>query len=155
MKFSVVTALTTLLASSAMAAPAEVDAREVAAISMAAASTWTIESMKRSCDKPDNTCAWSFTINNNSGSKQACSYNVKRQNSNTPASHSPQTGATSGAYTHTSRWSGQYGPGQGFTTLSVVNNKDRTIAWPAYTDNQLKGGNVVKPNQSYPVQKLP
>jgi hypothetical protein len=154
MKFSVITALTTLLASSAMAAPAEVDAREVATVSMAAASTWTIESMKRSCDKPDNTCAWSFTINNG-GSKQGCSYNVKRQNSKTPASHSPQTGVKCGAYTVTSGWSGQFGPGQGFTTLSVVNNKDRTIAWPAYTDNQLKGGKVVKPNQSYPVQKLP
>ncbi|KAI6784889.1 uncharacterized protein J7T54_007983 [Emericellopsis cladophorae] len=155
MKFSVVTALTTLLASGAMAAPADVDARGVATVSMTAAAVWTIEGMKRSCDKPDNKCAWSFTINNNAGSKQGCSYTVKRQGSHTPASRSPQTGVDCGVYTVTSGWSGQFGEGNGFTTLSVVNNKDRTIAWPAYTDKQLKGGKVVSPNQSYPVQNLP
>jgi len=155
MKFSIVTALTTLLASSAMAAPADVDARGTPVVSMTAAAVWTVEGMKRTCDKPDNHCAWSFTINNNAGSRQGCSYTVKRQNSKTPASRSPQTGAHCGVYTVTSGWSGQFGEGNGFTTLSVVNNKDRTIAWPAYTDKQLQNGKVVTPNQSYAVQNLP
>ena len=148
MKFSA-TALVALLSATALAAPAP--APEVKA--MAAQQTWTIEGMKRVCDKADTTCNWSFTVNA-AGAKQACNFAVKKSGS-TPASRSPGKGANCGAYTVTSGWSGQFGPDAGFTTLSVVNNPKRLIAWPAYTDKQLAGGKVVKPDQSYPVQSLP
>ncbi|KFH41657.1 hypothetical protein ACRE_076110 [Hapsidospora chrysogenum ATCC 11550] len=151
MKFSVTALLTTLLATSALAAPAPEPATGVK--SMATAATWTIENMKRTCNKADTSCAWSFTINAG-GAKTACSYNVKKSGK-TPASRSPNKGTDCGVYTVTSGWSGQFGEGNGFTTLSVVNNPKRLIAWPAYTDKQLQNGKVVKPNQSYPVQALP
>ncbi|GKU14751.1 unnamed protein product [Fusarium langsethiae] len=59
-----------------------------------------------------------------------------------------------GDYTVTSGWSGQFGPGNGFTTFSVVSSK-RQIVWPAYTDKQVQGGKVVKPDQSYTPANLP
>ncbi|CRK23756.1 hypothetical protein BN1708_013790, partial [Verticillium longisporum] len=62
---------------------------------------------------------------------------------------------TCGPYTVTSSWSGQFGEGNGFTTLAVVNRSSKQIVWPAYTDKQLAKAVVVKPNQSYPVQALP
>lgn len=140
MQFSVTAVLTTLLAASAMAAPAP------------SANNWSIESMKRSCDKADTSCAWSFTVNNGAA-KTPCAYTVKKTG-NTPASQAPQNGAKCGPYTVTSGWSGQFGAGNGFTTLSVVDLGKKRIAWPAYTDKQLAGGKVVSPNQSYPVQSL-
>lgn len=46
-------------------------------------------------------------------------------------------------------------PHSGFTTFSVVNNARRLIAYPAYTDKEVQGGNTVSPNRSYPVQNIP
>ena len=60
-----------------------------------------------------------------------------------------------GAYTITSGWSDQFGPENGFTTLSVVKEETREIVWPAYTDKQGDGGEVVVPDQSYTPQVLP
>lgn len=148
MQFSVATFITTLLATSALAAPAP--AADVK--SMATSATWTVEGLKRVCNSADTSCAWTFTVN--SGTKTACSFTVKKSGS-TPASQAPNKGSTCGPYTVTSGWSGQFGKDQGFTTLSVVNTSKKQIAWPAYTDKQLAGGKVVKPDQSYPVQALP
>lgn len=147
MKFSVATLLTTLLAGSALAAPTDVK-------SMSAQTTWTIESAKRVCDKADTACNWTFAVNAGSAGKTNCAFTTKKTGS-TVASRAPNTGSTCGPYTVTSGWSGQFGEGQGFTTLSVVNRSKKQIAWPAYTDKQLAGGKVVTPNQSYPVQALP
>jgi hypothetical protein len=141
---------TTLLATTALAAPAPEPRAEVKA--MSAAQTWTIESMKRTCDAADAVCNWSFTVNAG-GARQKCAYPVKKSGGK-PASRSPQNGVDCGNYRVTSAWSGQFGEGQGFTTLSVVKNQ-KLIVWPAYTDKQLAGGKVVKPDQSYPVQNLP
>lgn len=141
--------LATLLATSALAAPAP----EAEVKSMAAQQTWTIQNMKRVCNKPDDKCDWSFTVAAPAG-KTNCAFSVKKAGS-TPASRSPGNGAKCGAYTVTSGWDGSFGEGKGFTTLSVVDYGKKQIAWPAYTDVQLKGGKVVKPDQSYPVQALP
>ncbi|KAI9897981.1 hypothetical protein N3K66_006341 [Trichothecium roseum] len=148
MKFSA-TALVALLSATAFAAPAP--AAEVKA--MSAQQTWTIEGVKRVCDKADATCNWSLTVNA-AGSRQACNFAVKKSGE-TPASRSSGTGANCGPYTVTTGWSGQFGPDAGFTTLAVVNNAKKLVAWPAYTDKQLAGGKVVKPDQSYPVQNFP
>jgi hypothetical protein len=149
MQFSVATFLTTLLATSAMAAPAP--AADVK--SMATSVTWTIESAKRVCNSADTSCTWNFTVAA-PGAKTACSFTTKKTGS-TPASQAANAGSTCGPYRVTSGWSGQFGKDAGFTTLSVVNQSKKQIAWPAYTDKQLAGGKVVKPNQSYPVQALP
>lgn len=126
------------------------------AVSMAAGQSWTIRSMKRVCNSADTSCKWSFGIdtdNDGPGAPTGCSYEVKSKDGK-PASQSPEDGVDCGAFRVTSGWSGQFGPGNGFTTLSVVDWNKKLIAWPAYNDRDLAGGKVVSPDRSFAVQKL-
>ncbi|RGP70923.1 small secreted [Fusarium sporotrichioides] len=135
-------------ATGAVAAPsAPLDAVSM----MAATPMWTIESMQRTCDKPDTTCTWNFKINTGSGAATACKYVVKASKNASQANGGP---AKCGTFTITSGWSGQFGPDNGFTTLSVVSSK-KQIVYPSYTDKQLAGGKVVKPDQKYAPASLP
>ncbi|KAI9369293.1 hypothetical protein BJX61DRAFT_520169 [Aspergillus egyptiacus] len=111
---------------------------------------WTIEDMKRVCDDADTECTWTFGIDTPSGSTD-CTYVV----TGSPASQANGGPEHCGDYTITSGWSGQFGPEDGFTTLSVVHEESRQIIWPAYRDDQLEGGEVVKPDQSYTPSVLP
>jgi hypothetical protein len=72
-----------------------------------------------------------------------------------PASQTDSSGNVCGGYTVGTGWSGQFGAGNGFTTLSVVKNAKKLIIYPSYTDKQLNTGKVVKPDQSYQPQNLP
>ena len=118
---------------------------------MAAGPQWVIQNMKRVCNGGDTSCTWTFAINAGSGAATGCTYVVN----GSPASHANGGPSNCGEYTITSGWSGQFGAGNGFTTLSAVDNTKRQIVWPAYTDKQLQGGNVVKPDQSYAPAALP
>ncbi|KAI0884671.1 uncharacterized protein GGS22DRAFT_145568 [Annulohypoxylon maeteangense] len=145
------TILSTLLlcASSTLAAP----------ISMAApnAAQWTIESLKRTCDDGDKTCVWTFNINTGEEGVSATSvdsYTVNATDS-APASRAIGQAQKFGNFTVTSTWSGQFGEGEGFTTMSVIDYAKGLIVYPAYKDTQLVNGQVVSPDQSYPVQNLP
>ncbi|KAI1843280.1 hypothetical protein JX265_007755 [Neoarthrinium moseri] len=140
-------AVSTLFAASALAAPAQPRAETK---SMMAAAEWTIESLKRTCDSGDTLCSWEFGIN--TGAVTACSFSV----SGSPASHTDLvSAATCGDFSVTTGWSDQFGADNGFTTLAVVDNVNRLIVYPAYTDKQLVNGVVVVPNQSYTPQALP
>jgi hypothetical protein len=118
---------------------------------MAAGPQWIIENMKRVCNNDNSSCTWTFGVNAGSGAATGCTYVVK----GSPASRASGGPSNCGDYTITSGWSGQFGEGNGFTTLSVVDNKKRQIVWPAYTDKQLQGGKVVMPDQSYAPASLP
>ncbi|KAI1087134.1 small secreted protein [Rostrohypoxylon terebratum] len=141
MKFTT-TAITSLLAAVALAAPTP--SPEVKS-AMADVDQWTIESMQRVCDAADTSCTWSFRVNTHVGDATPCSFTVK----GSPASQTDSSGNICGPYTVGSGWSGQFGPGNGFTTLSVVDYAAKLIVWPAYTDNQLANGAVVTPDLSY------
>lgn len=52
-----------------------------------------------------------------------------------------------GGFTVSSKWSGQFGEENGFTTLAVI--RGSKIAWPAFSDAQLVDGVPVEPDQSY------
>ncbi|KAI0142428.1 hypothetical protein F4776DRAFT_506617 [Hypoxylon sp. NC0597] len=145
---------TTLLAllsasTSALAAP----------LSMAApnAAEWTIESLSRTCDDADTTCVWSFGVNTGEPDVAVTSVSNYTVNatSSAPASRAIGGPQQFGNFTVTSTWSGQFGEGEGFTTLSVIDYPRGLIVYPAYKDTQLPNGQVVKPDQSYPVQNLP
>ncbi|KAL5332327.1 hypothetical protein BJX70DRAFT_384433 [Aspergillus crustosus] len=136
----------TLSASSALAAPTPDPAKSM----MVANTQWTITTLKRACNAADTKCTWTFGINNGSANTP-CTYIVN----GSPASKANGGPGTCGPYTITSGWSGQFGPNNGFTTLSVVRESNRQIVWPAYTDVQLAGGKVVKPDQSYTPAALP
>ncbi|CAI7662463.1 unnamed protein product [Penicillium glandicola] len=132
---------TGLVASSAFAAPADTSAKSM----MADSPEWTLQDTKRVCNTDDTSCTWTFGIYPGSGDATACTLLVE----GTTASRANGGPATCGGYTVTSGWSGQFGDDNGFTTLSVVDNAAREIIWPSYTDAQLAGGDVVKPDQSY------
>jgi hypothetical protein len=144
--------ITQILLSTALLATSAVMAAPTAGVSMMAAGPqWTIENMKRICNADDTKCTWTFGIEVGTDAATPCTYVVKATN----ASQANGGPATCGAYTITSGWSGQFGDGNGFTTLSVVNGQTRQIVWPAYTDKQLAGGKVVKPDQAYTPAALP
>ena len=151
MKFSTTAFVAALMAASpAIAAPAADTTENISM--MASVPQWTIENMRRVCDSGDKSCTWTFTINPHVGKTTPCKYVV----TGNPASRQKTGGpGTCGSYTITSGWSGQFGEGNGFTVLSVVDNVKRYIVWPGYTDKQLAGGKQVSPNQSYAPTKLP
>lgn len=115
-------------------------------------STLIMESTQRSCNEQDTNCQWSFTINV-SGHRTACTFDVVASH-NVGAKYSDNTGKNCGNYVVASSWSGQFGENHGFSTLSVTNYPENTVAWPAYRDDQLEGGVVVVPDQSYPMQMI-
>ncbi|KFX94897.1 hypothetical protein V490_04099 [Pseudogymnoascus sp. VKM F-3557] len=140
--------LTTMLLGAVVAAgiiaapaPAPADAKSM----MANVAQWTIEGMVRTCNAADTSCKWSFNIATHTANPTPCQYTVTGK----PASHASTNGVHCGGFTISSGWSGQFGPGNGFTTLAVVDNAKKLIVWPAYTDKQLANGVVVTPNQSY------
>ncbi|KAI1192482.1 hypothetical protein F5X97DRAFT_329597 [Nemania serpens] len=113
---------------------------------------WTITAFKRVCDKADTSCTWSFGINTNTG---AAVTPVKYVVKGSPASQTDLTVPTNfGAFTVTAGWSGQFGPGNGFTTLAVANNANHQISWPAYTDAELASGKAVTPDKSWAVAQM-
>ncbi|KAH6656376.1 hypothetical protein BKA67DRAFT_153941 [Truncatella angustata] len=146
MKFA--TTLLTLCASSALAAPTAY------AVSTAAAKEWTLQGVKRACDAADTTCVWYFGISTGSDDAIPAVYVVNATES-APASQANGSPTAFGAYTIISGWSGQFGPGEGFTTISVVDYANKLIAYPAYRDAELGNGTTVSPDRSYPVQSLP
>ncbi|KAJ6137825.1 hypothetical protein N7471_004311 [Penicillium samsonianum] len=113
-------------------------------------SDWTIQDMKRVCNGENTSCTWTFGINSGSDTTD-CTYIVEAND----ASHANGGPSTCDTYTVSSGWSGQFDPTNGFSTLSVANDEAGQIIWPAYTDEQLAGGNVVKPDQSYTPTALP
>ena len=111
----------------------------------AAIPDWVIENFTRVCTPGDAACAVSFTINTQNGAAETpCAYQV---NGNS-AGRKEVNGITCGAYKVSSAWSGQFGPENGFTTWAVVNEGQRLLVWPAYTDKELAQGPVT-PNRSY------
>ncbi|KAF2088019.1 hypothetical protein K490DRAFT_73458 [Saccharata proteae CBS 121410] len=145
--------LTTLLTAAGLitltlAAPAPAPA---AAKSMTMTNTpeWTITSFTRTCSASLAKCHYSFGIDTHTAPATHCAYNV----TGAPATTQSYNSVACGAYTIGSTWSGQFGPGQGFQTLSVV--KNGLIVYPAYKDSQLLNGTAVSPDMSYAPQALP
>ncbi|KAK0660279.1 hypothetical protein DIS24_g3311 [Lasiodiplodia hormozganensis] len=131
---------------SVLAAPADLEAKLMTAV----AAQWTVTDFTRTCNGDDTSCHVSFGVNRNDGSAvQKCAYDVTGK----PASRTDYNSVACGVYTISSGWSGQFGEGNGFTTLAVTDRKQ--IIYPAYTDKQLASGQVVKPDQSYAPQALP
>lgn len=112
-------------ASSAIAAPAPEAAADVSM--MAAGQTWTMKDFKRVCG--GGTCTYTYGINTNDGSAVTnCNYKV----TGNPASRQSYQNVKCGAFTIGSTWSGQFGEGKGFQTLSVVKGK-QIIVSPEYS----------------------
>ncbi|KAH8778384.1 hypothetical protein F5883DRAFT_449957 [Diaporthe sp. PMI_573] len=133
--------LSALAAVGSMAAPTEPRAE---AVSMMAQATWTITGFKRVLNADNTVATWTFGVNNGA-TTTPCTEVVKGAKAST-LNGGP---ATCGPYTVTSGWSDQFGPGNEFTTFAVVDNTQRLIVYPAYTDKEVASGNVVTPDKSY------
>ncbi|KAI2632358.1 hypothetical protein GGR54DRAFT_31593 [Hypoxylon sp. NC1633] len=130
-----------------------------AKLSMAAeAAEWTIQGLARTCDQADTVCLWTFNIVTGVEGSVPTGANYTVHATTSPAA--PASRAIGGPahfrnFTVTSSWSGQFGEGEGFTTLSVIDYDCGLIVYPAYKDTQLVNGKIVKPDQSYPVLNIP
>ncbi|KAI1811212.1 surface protein 1 [Poronia punctata] len=141
---------TTLTALLAVCAPVLAKTR-----STFASAEWTLTSLARTCNTNDTTCTWTFGIDTNTeGVDPTDCVFVVRNTGVQPASTAPGGPVTCGAYTITSGWSGQFGAGNGFTVLSVVDRPKNLIVYAGYRDDVLGNGTVVDPDLSFPVQTL-
>ncbi|KAI1196459.1 surface protein 1 [Nemania serpens] len=124
-------------------------------LSTFASTEWTLSSLSRVCTTADTSCTWKFGINTNEAGVvvTSCTYAVNATKT-APASQANGGPSTCGAFNITSGWSGQFGPGQGFTVVSVVDYAKKLIVYAGYTDTSVKNGTVVNPNLSFPVQTL-
>lgn len=103
------TLLAAILATAALAAPLETRA-----------SSWTMQKFTRTCTGT-STCHYTYSINLNDGSKAtSCAYDVK---SGSASAQDTSYAVTCGAFVISSGWSGQFGPGNGFSTLAVKEGK--------------------------------
>ncbi|KAI2611478.1 uncharacterized protein GGS25DRAFT_519786 [Hypoxylon fragiforme] len=125
-------------------------------LSVAVDAEWTIEGLSRTCDDADTTCLWTFGIDTNEEGAEvvAANYTVNAS-SDAPASRAIGGPEAFGNYTVTSTWSGQFGEGEGFTTLSVIDYGKGLIVYPGYRDVEIPNGKVYTPDKSYPVQQIP
>jgi hypothetical protein len=141
MQFLAASALLALLPSVAFASP----------MVTPRASAWYFLNVSHACDAADTSCTWSFAIDTTDGSGKAvvpCSFTVK----GSPASQTDlkAPGATCGPYTVTAGWSGQFGPGNGFTVLAVIDYANNLRSYPSWPDSALTNGKVVA-TSNFPV----
>lgn len=136
-------------AATALAAPARIMSQ--------AGETWTIENLQRRCTStPKNECVWTFRINTHtSGVASTDVRYIVNGTSTIPPSRAVGGPSTFGKYTVTSTWSDYFGVEEAWTTMSVIDYKRGVLVYPAYTDKQLKGGSIVKPDQTYVPEALP
>ncbi|KAK3379050.1 hypothetical protein B0T24DRAFT_144615 [Lasiosphaeria ovina] len=139
-----------LAATTALAAPALSSRADGSVSAMAAVPQWTIKSFTRSCNAADTSCNVSFGVDTHLAAVTNCAYTV----TGSPASQATTGGISCGPYTVSSGWSGQFGPGNGFTTWAVVDQAQRLIVWPAYQDRELVNGVAVTPDKSYAPQNI-
>lgn len=136
---------TTLAATSTLATP--IAATKSMAVPNAA--EWTIETFTRTC-ADTSFCDYYFFIDTHVSPVPTCNYRIYANGA--IAQNTNYNGISCGIYTISSGWSGQFGPGNGFSTLAVTDG--RNIVYPAYRDVQLVDGQAVSPDQSYPVQSV-
>ncbi|KAI1330673.1 surface protein 1 [Xylariaceae sp. FL0255] len=143
--------LTSIFLAAAAAAPAQ-----SRTLSVSAGQSWTIERLYRVCDNPDTYCTWLFGIDPDTPgvAPTYCIYVVYAENATTPASQSSGGPTACGDYNVTSGWSGQFGPGKGFTTFSIIDYAKKLIAYPSYTDAIVANESLVQPDLSFPVSTL-
>ncbi|KAK4611837.1 hypothetical protein CLAFUW4_12883 [Fulvia fulva] len=131
MQYTTILALITAIAAPALAAPAGAPA----------ITTWTLRDFTRACN---GACTYDYTIITGQDATP-CSYTAAGPQASYNNVHC-------GAFTISSNWSGQFGPGQGFQTLAVV--RDGQIVYPGYSDAELVNGQAVVPDKAFQPQAV-
>lgn len=103
---------------------------------------WTMRNVMRPCAQGNSACAWNFDIDTGGPPAQHCSFK-------TPGPFASFGGVQCGAF----RIGVGYNSQGHFTVLSVV--RAGLVIYPGYTDQQLREGHVVTPDQSYTPRPRP
>lgn len=121
----------------------DTDAANSNAIATARQTTqWTMRNVQRPCAQGNAACAWNFDIDTGAPPTRHCSFR-------TPGPSASIGGVKCGDF----RIGVGYNSQRRFTVLSVV--RAGLIIYPGYTDQQLRGGRVVTPDQAYTPRSVP
>ena len=145
------------MASTAFAAPAPTtqtnDASTISARG-AARPWWRITDYKRNCVGnvgAETSCTTTFAIETVLDKTPfACTVTTagKAGDPATRASFSGVSCGPNGKFTFSSGWSGQFGNGNGFSTIAIVDNQEKVIVYAGYSDSEIPAdGSAVKPNK--------
>ncbi|KAH8677874.1 surface protein [Xylariales sp. PMI_506] len=127
-------------------------------LSMTAAdfAKWTMVGLSRTCLADGTMCTWRFSVNTNEPNATATPCTLfTRAGATVPASQGGGGPTLCGNFTVSSGWSGQFGPGNGFTTIALIDFARKLMAYPSYADNDLPDGQVVAPDRTYAVSPIP
>lgn len=116
---------------------------------------WSIRDYKRTCAGPagsETSCTATFGIDTKlNGHKVALCTVTTKGSAGFPATQAAYTGipcGPNGRFTLNSGWSGQFGNGNGFSTVSIVDNTDKIIVYAGYADSEVPAnGSAVKPDK--------
>ncbi|KAK7914171.1 hypothetical protein PG985_011874 [Apiospora marii] len=114
-----------------------------AAVAARQSTQWTMRNAQRPCAQGNTACAWNFDIDTGGAfPTQHCSFR-------TPGPSASFGGVRCGDF----RIGVGYNSEGRFTVLSVV--RAGLVIYPGYTDQQLRGGHVVTPDQAYTPRPVP
>lgn len=112
-------------------------------LATASAEDWSLEHLIRWCYFDNRLCLWEFSINTGVGTPSFCMHAVASTGAKLANEHDGCP-TDCGDFRVTSGWSGQFGPGEGFTTLSVINTAQAKVAFFSYKDTEVESGAVSK-----------
>lgn len=121
---------------------------------------WKIKNFNRKCtnggngndESKDKDCTIRFEIEQPGKSTSKCEYKIDSLRASISNHKCNDNG---NEYNIGAQWSDFFGPDKGFTTLSVVDQKNKRIVWPAYSDTELKNGQNFSPDKTYKSQEVP
>lgn len=144
------------LASTALSAPAPTTQPTDASITSrgAARPWWKILDYKRTCTGKrgsETSCTTTFAIDTLLDKRPFPCTVTTTGKAGAPATQASFSGVScgpSGKYTLSSGWSGQFGAGNGFSTVSIVDNKEKVIVYAGYADSEVPfDGSAVRPDK--------
>ncbi|KAI6374396.1 hypothetical protein MCOR25_003185 [Pyricularia grisea] len=121
---------------------------------------WKIKNFNRKCtsggngndESKDKDCTIKFEIEQPGKSSSKCEYKIDTLRASISNHKCNDNG---NEYNIGAQWSDFFGADKGFTTLSVVDQKNNRIVWPAYSDTELKNGQNFSPDKTYKSQEVP
>ncbi|KAK4464688.1 hypothetical protein QBC42DRAFT_170774 [Cladorrhinum samala] len=116
---------------------------------------WKVSQFRRLCDPFDTACVFEFAVSTNVASYAPvpCRFTLAADAGRAvAASKNHLEDYACGPYHVSVGWNGQFGEGNGFVTLAVVDFGARMSAWYAWSESKLEGGLVAEDAVAVPVK---
>lgn len=158
MKFLTATTTSTLLSlfAIAVAAPTQETATPFQdVVPTPGQELWKVSQFRRLCDPFDTACVFDFTVSTNVASYAPvpCRFTLAADiGKAVAASKNHLEDHACGPYHVSVGWNGQFGEGNGFVTLAVVDFGARMSAWYSWSESKLEGGQVAEDAAAVPVK---